>query len=181
MIALDTETTGLMRPGATELHLQPFIIEFCAIKFNEAYEVVDKLSTFIKPPVPVPDEVIKITGITNDMLVGAPRFPEVFDSIVDFFLGERLLFAHNCAFDTSMILTELKRMGMEYKFPWPPVQICTVEASKCIQNKRLKLGQLYEIATGKPEIKNAHRAEADVLAMIECIRFLKENDFICFA
>ena len=70
------------------------------------------------------------------------------------------------------------RMDKLTKFPWPCEQICTVEASFAIHNKRLKLGQLYEIATGKSSFPSAHRAKADVLAMIECMKFLKENKFI---
>lgn len=178
MIALDTETTGLARPSATELHLQPFMTEICAIKFDNNFVVQDTFLTFVRPPVPIPDEVIKITGITNDMLANAPSFPMIYDDLCNFFLGEKVMFAHNCAFDQSIIKFELQRMAREFNFPWPPHQICTVEASYPIKNKRLKLGQLYEIATGKPEIKGAHRAEADVLAMIECIKFLMENQFI---
>jgi len=178
LIALDTETTGLLRPSATEVHLQPFMIEICAIKFNEDFELLDKYTTFVKPPLPIPDEIIKITNITNEMVAKAPSFPLIYDDLCDFFLGEDTMIAHNCAFDAMIIAHELERIGMERKFPWPKNQICTVEASFPIKNKRLNLRSLYEIATGNSEFPNAHRAEADVLAMVECIKFLKENQFI---
>ena len=178
MIALDTETTGLLRPRATELHLQPFIIEICAIKFDDSYEVLDKFVSFVKPPVPIPDEVIQITNITNSMVANAPAFPLIYEDLCEFFLGEDTMFAHNCSFDARMILHELERMECQYKFPWPSNQICTVESSTPIQNKRLKLDTLYKIATGRERHRQSHRAEDDVLDMIECIQFLKEHDFI---
>jgi DNA polymerase III subunit epsilon len=178
MIAIDTETTGLLRPGATELHLQPFVIEICALKFDKDFKVTDEFTTFVKPPVPIPDEIIKITGIDNSMVQKAPSFVSIYDDLCNFFLGENVMFAHNCAFDVGILLHELQRIGFQYKFPWPPKQICTVEASYSIKNKRLRLGDLYEIATGKKEIENAHRAKSDVLAMVECIKFLSENNFI---
>jgi DNA polymerase III epsilon subunit-like protein len=168
----------LLRPSATELYLQPFIIEICAIKFNDVFEVVDKFTTFVKPPVPIPDEVIDITKITNEMAKDAPPFALVYDDLCDFFLGETDMYAHNCSFDATMILNELRRMGMETKFPWPKNQICTVEKSYPIMNKRLNLRKLYEIATGEAEFPNAHRAESDVMAMIECIKWMKENQFL---
>ena len=73
---------------------------------------------------------------------------------------------------------ELKRLGLEFNFPWPKNHICTVEKSFPIRNKRLKLEQLYEIATGKKGIKGAHRAKSDVLAMVECIVWLRKNGFL---
>ena len=178
MIALDTETTGLLRPQATELHLQPFIIEFAAAKFNNEFEIVDELQTFIKPPVPIPAEITQITNITNDMVADAPPFALFYDELCDFFLGEEYMFAHNCAFDAGMILYELRRMGVEHKFPWPKNQICTVEKSYAINNRRMNLKELHKLATGKEEIKGAHRAMNDVHAMIEGIKFLSENKFL---
>lgn len=178
MIILDTETTGLLKPSATELYLQPFMIEIAALKYNANFEIEDELVTFVKPPVPIPDEVIEITGITNEMVKNAPPFPLIYDRLCDFFLGEKTMFAHNCAFDTAIIRGELERMGLQYNFPWPSEQICTVEKSQAIANKRLKLQALYEIATGKKEFPNAHRAKADVLALAECVKFLYANDFI---
>lgn len=178
MIAIDTETTGLLKPDACEGHLQPFIIELYACKFNKQGEVLGEIETFIKPPVPVPQIVTDITGITNDMLIGAPSFIQVFPSLVDFFLGEKDVFAHNCSFDMGVLYGELKRNGLERKFPYPPRQHCTVELTECIQNKRLKLDKLYDLATdGKPR-GFAHRAKKDVLDMIECITWMIEEGFV---
>jgi DNA polymerase III epsilon subunit-like protein len=112
------------------------------------------------------------------MVASAKPFPLIYDDLCEFFLGETTMFAHNCSFDKGIILHELQRMGMEYNFPWPMHHICTVEKSFPIKNKRLKLDHLYQIATGRERHRKSHRAEDDVLDMIECIQFLKENDFL---
>ena len=177
MLVFDTETTGLLKPGATEMHLQPFLTEICILKFGEDFKITDKFESFVKPPVPVPDDIIEITGITNEMLKDAPEFPLIYDDLCDFVLGERTIYAHNCSFDISILENELARMECELKFPWPPEQICTVERSFAIRNKRLKLSVLYNIATGK-EMKHAHRASVDCAALIECVKFLKEKNFL---
>lgn len=169
--ALDTETTGLLRPEATESHLQPFIIEIYICKFDDEFNIVDEFETFIRPPVPVPEEITRITGITNDMVLNAPTFIEVYDDLVKFLLGEEVIYAQNCTFDIGMLRNELARHDLVTKFPWPVDQRCTVELSFPIQNKRLNLEKLCGFA-GIPYEKG-HRAKNDVLMMIDCIKFLR--------
>lgn len=177
MLAFDTETTGLLRPSETALHLQPFMTEIYVCKFNDKFEIYDEFETLVKPPYPIPPEITKITGITDNDLKDAPAFIEIYDELSDFFLGETELYAHNCTFDAGVLMYELKRHDLEFKFPWPKKHICTVEASLPIKNKRMKLGDLHLLATGK-ELKNAHRAKNDVVGMVKCIKWLKENGFV---
>lgn len=177
MLATDTETTGLLKPEQTQLHLQPFVTEIYICKFNDKFEVIDEFDTLIKPPFPIPEFIQRLTNITNEMVADAPEFIEIYDDLCDFVRGEEIIFAHNASFDTGVIRYELERHDLQYKFPWPSRQLCTVELSEPIQNKRLKLHQLYEIATGKKEIIGAHRAKTDVLAMVECIKWLNQHGF----
>lgn len=176
MLAFDTETTGLLRPDATELHLQPFIIEIYVCKFNDDFKIYDEFETFLKPPVPVSEEITKITGITNDHVRNAPEFIEIYDELCGFFKGEDKIFAHNCTFDINMLVNSLRRHNLQYKFPWPKEQICTVEASECIENKRQSLEKLCALAG--IEYEKGHRAKVDVLLMLECIKWLHEQELI---
>jgi len=178
MLAFDTETTGLLKPDACELHLQPSITEIYIAKFDKDFDIVDEFKSFVNPGVPLPAMITKITGITDEMLADAPSFVDIYDDLSDFVLGEDKIFAHNCAFDIGMLKNELKRISKEFNFPWPKNQVCTVVESFPIKNRRLKLVQLHEIATGKKEIVGAHRAKTDVMAMIECIKWLKNEGFI---
>ena len=177
MLAFDTETTDLLKPEATELCLQPFIIEIYIAKFNHDFEIIDEFETFVKPPLPIPEHITKINGITDEMVKNAPSFVQIFDDLCDFVLGEKTIFAHNASFDLCMFEVEMRRMGTATQFPWPPNQICTVEASFPINNKRMKLGDLHKLATGT-ELLNAHRAKNDVLGMIRCIKWLKEKELV---
>lgn len=177
MLAFDTETTGLLKPDLCELWLQPHITEIYIAKFDWKGVIIDEFETYLKPPVPIPDDVIEITGITNEMVADAPKFIQIYDSLCDFVRGEKTIFAHNCSFDIGMLCVELQRHDLENKFPWPSNQICTVEASFPIKNKRMKLGDLYYMATGT-KLEGSHRARQDVLGMIEVILFLNKNGFI---
>lgn len=177
MLALDNETTGLLKPDAIELKFQPYITEIYMCEFNFDGEIGKEFYSLVKPPVPIPEIVSKITGIDDNMVRKAPTFIEIYDDLSDFVLGHKTIFAHNCAFDINTIRTELIRHELEFNFPYPPYQVCTVEASFSIMNKRLDLQKLYTICTGKT-IDSRHRAKGDVHAMIECIVWLKKEGFI---
>ncbi len=178
MIAFDTETTGLLLPSATDLHLQPYIIEIYAIKFDADFKPYGEFYSRVKPPVPIPPKITQITGLADADVKHSPSFVQIYDDLSDFFRGEKTVFAHNCSFDIGMLRNELQRYGWEYKFPWPSNHVCTVEASHPIKNRRMRLSELHELATGLPEIQNAHRAKDDVLALVKCIMWLAKNGFV---
>lgn len=177
MLGFDTETTGLLRPELSELHLQPSLIEIYVCKFDEDFKVYDEFESYVKPLLPIPEVITKITGIDDSMVKHAPSFIEIYDDLCDFFLGEETIFGHNASFDIDIVANELRRVDKLLHFPWPKNHLCTVELSQPINNKRMKLGDLYKLITGK-EIQNAHRAKGDVLAMVECLPWLKENGFL---
>ncbi len=178
MIFLDLETTGLLKPGASELIFQPFITEIYAVKLNDkTFEFQSSIDTFIKPPVPIPEHITKITGITDDTVAGAPKFIEIYQQLVDLWIGERTSVGHNVTFDLGVIWCELARCELEVRFPWTPEQICTVEKSFSLENKRLKLSDLHIYATGNPHF-GAHRAKNDVYALITCFMWMKEQGLV---
>jgi len=168
---LDTETTGLLEAVGTPLSIQPHMIEICAIQFDDNGEVASKFESLIRPPIPIPDHIPKINGITNAMVANSPTFPEVYRKIVEVFFGSHTVIAHNLTFDEGILINELKRIGKEYHFPYPPIKFCTVEQSMWVKGFRLKNNELYKIATGK-EIDGAHRAKNDVLATYESYKWL---------
>lgn len=178
MIVLDTETTGLLKPGAADIGMQPYITELYACKITPDFEFIGEIETLIKPPIPIGEDTIKITGITNEMVADAPSFIQLYDQLADFFLGETIMVAHNAPFDAGVLAWELTRYGLEFKFPWPKRHICTVEASMPIKGKRLKLSKLHELATGRPHDDGAHRAKDDVMALVRGFKWLVEEGYV---
>lgn len=172
MIFGDLETTGLLKPDVNELRYQPYITELYFVKLDwnletQQFDFVDEIETFVKPPIPISEEITRITGITDLMLMNARPFPSVYPALCDFFLGETTFVAHNVSFDLGVLLCELRRMGREYQFPWTMRQLCTVELSMQLEHKRLSLGKLHEYFFGAPHA-DAHRARNDVEAMVRC-------------
>lgn len=176
----DTETTGLLKPNAVSTKEQPFIAEFYGCTINEDFEIVKEFDTFIKPPIPLSDEITKITGITNEMVANAPVFADVYPELCNLFEGARCLVAHNASFDVSMLANELLRIDKLIHFPWPQHHICTIERSIHLKGHRLSLTKLHELATGHP-LQNAHRAKADVFGLVRCFHWLVEEGYVKFS
>ena len=174
MIVFDLETTGLPLAEGADLNLQPRITEFGAIKLDEDLKEIDVIEFLVNPGIPLDPKITKITGLTDDMLKDQKPFIARLDQIVDFFLGERILVAHNLPFDRAILKFELERVGRILSFPWPPEQICTVEVGETVWNKKRKLGDIYLEVTGQ-EHKGAHRSIADVRALIEIGKWYKKE------
>lgn len=178
-IVLDTETTGLVKPMMVPLEKQPYITELYMLKLD-GMKIIDQWSSLIKPPIPCPEEVVKITSITDEMLASEPPFHEVYYPIAKFCLGVERWVMHNAAFDKAMFMVELGRINKRANFPWPLEDYCTVENSRHLSKtlrqdgspKWMSLTELHELATGKPHDAGAHRAEADVMATYRCYKFL---------
>ena len=71
MIAIDIETTGL-NPKEDK------ITEIAGVRF-EGNVVLDEFQSLVNPNRPIPQNVIHLTHITNDMVRGAPQVLEVIE------------------------------------------------------------------------------------------------------
>lgn len=175
MIIFDTETTGFIMSADAPLHTQPKIIELFAIKLDDRTdEIVEELSLLFDPKMTLPDEIVKITGITDDLVRGVGEFSSHVESIQDFWIGQRASSGHNVTFDLDMVEIELRRIGAVNKFPWTPRRICTVECSEHYQGRRLKLIDLHTHLFGVG-FEAAHRAENDVRATYRCFIEMKKR------
>ena len=177
MIVFDLETTGLPKAEGADLDLQPHITEFGAIKLDEDLNEIGVLEFMCNPGIPLDPKIIKITGITDEDLKDKKPFVAMLDEVCEFFLGERILVAHNLPFDRTVLKFELERLGRVTSFPWPPKQICTVEVGETIWNKKRKLVDIYFEVTGK-EHKGAHRAIADVRALIDVVKWYNKESHL---
>jgi DNA polymerase III epsilon subunit-like protein len=164
VIFFDTETTGFPR-DALPLDEQPRIIEIALVKVDTLGEVVARFESLVNPGMVLPEEIVRITKITDAMLRDAPTFPRIAKDLVDFFLGERELVAHNVFFDVRMLALELERMNWLTRFPWPHVHIDTQPMSG-----RRKLNDWAKALLGDSYSPQAHRAMGDVGMLMDCWR-----------
>lgn len=167
MIALifDTETSGLVSNRTLRLDRQPEIIEFTGMLTNlKTGRVKKKLDQLIRPKNSLSEEIIKITGLTDEKLKDAPAFIDVAQNISSMIESAPLVIAHNATFDRDMVDIEFDRLGK--KLSWPKV-VCTVEQTIHFKGHRLSLTDLHLHLFEEP-FEGAHRAASDVKALLKC-------------
>jgi len=155
MIVFDIETTGLSNRTAR-------IIEIGAVKIKSG-KILESFDIFVDPETEIPEEITRLTSITNDDVKGAPKEREALEMFLAF-AGERLLIAHNANFDVGFIRVAAERQEIPFNNPY----LDTLGLSKYV-NPELKNHKLdtivehYEIGEF-----HHHRAsdDAEVLAKI---------------
>ena len=165
-VAFDLETTGLS--SRTDR-----IIEIGAVIMKNGEEI-DRFQTFVDPERPLEKKIIDLTGITDDMLKGAPKIEEVLPKFLEF-VGDRVLVAHNSDFDTGFIRAECNRLGYEYNYTSADTLI--LSQNLLPQLNKFKLN-IVSNALSLPDF-NHHRAADDSvtcgLIMTRLMRMLEED------
>ena len=102
-VCFDLETTGLDAR-------KDVITEIGAVVYRDGQVTEEVFSTFVDPGRPIPFEVSRLTGITDDMVRGAPSQEEAIRQFLAFVDG-RPLAAHNAGFDVGFLSEGCRRMG----------------------------------------------------------------------
>ena len=159
-VAFDLETTGLS-PKTDK------IIEIGAVLMQGGREL-DRFQTFVDPGCKLRQETIDLTGITDDMLVGAPKIEEALPKFLEF-VGDHVLVAHNADFDTSFIRAACNDLG--YPYHYTSADTLVLSQNLMTQLNRFKLDIVAD-ALSLPEF-NHHRAADDaVICGLIMVRFL---------
>lgn len=168
----DTETTALIYNSVRPLAKQPHIVEFYGAMVDDAGERFDELEFLCKPPIALPEETTRITGLTEADLKDAKPFSAYADEVIRFIEMSDGVVAHNLGYDWAMVENELKRIDRTVK--WPIRRICTVENTEHLIGRRLKLTDLHAhlFGEGFPE---AHRARNDAEATVRCFLELRQR------
>src|SRR5439155_1206048 len=88
-IVVDTETTGL-RPGPDR------VIEIAALRLRGG-KVIETFQSLVNPGRRIPPFIVKFTGITQDMVAGAPTAQEIFPDFLRF-IEDTTIVGHNVGF-----------------------------------------------------------------------------------
>lgn len=108
-IVFDTETTGVF-PDHPEAEFRDRIVEIGCVELVNLERTGREFHVYLNPDRSVPDEVVRVHGLTREFLAQHKRFAEVADQFLEF-IGDAPLVAHNAAFDQGFMNAELRRMG----------------------------------------------------------------------
>lgn len=156
---IDIETTGgsPKRDKITEI----------AIFIHNGTEILDEFTTLVNPEKLIPPYITQLTGITNEMVEGAPKFYEVAKRIVE--LTENNIFvAHNVNFDYRFIQSEFERLG----YAFSRKKICTVKLSRKLVPSRRSYSLGNVCRDLGISIEGRHRAAGDALATVKLLEIL---------
>ncbi len=147
-IIFDIETTGLSFKNCG-------ITQIGALKYKNG-DIIGEFSTFVNPNMPIPENIVRLTGITDDMVKDAPCEREAVESFLEF-CGDRMLVAHNANFDISFIT----RVANDNEIPFNNAYLDTVALSRFINSDINKhtldtLAKYYQLGEF-----DHHKADAD--------------------
>lgn len=165
LVVVDLETTG---GSATNDR----ITEIGAVKIRGG-EVLGEFATLVDPGLPIPPQIVALTGITEAMVYDAPRIDEVLPSFIEFARGS-ILVAHNARFDMSFLRQNALRLHLQWPFS---ATLCTVTMARRILGRdeaptvRLSaLADLFDVT-----VRPTHRALDDARATVEVFHHLLER------
>jgi DNA polymerase-3 subunit epsilon len=160
---VDIETTGSYAAGAgiTEI----------AIVITDGEEILHSWTSLVNPHRPIPRFIQQLTGITSELVEGAPAFSELAAHIHEL-LQDKVFVAHNVNFDYSFVKHHLEQCG----FALHARKLCTVRLARKIKPGfgKYGLGRLcHTLGIGHEE---QHRAYGDAAATARLFCLLKAAD-----
>ena len=156
---LDIETTGLSKNTDK-------ITEFGIIKVKNG-ERLGEFECFVNPEKEIPQRVVEVTNITNDMVKDAETIDKVLPKVLDF-VKDTVLVAHNATFDIGFIKHNADQLGLEFN----PTYIDSLPLAKELfpHFKKFKLGIIADNLG--IEVDVAHRALADVDTLVKVMEVM---------
>ena len=151
---LDLETTGIS--FRTEK-----ITEVGIMKVKNG-QVIDQFECFVNPEKPIPEEVVEITHITDEMVKDAQTIDQVMPKILEF-IGNDVIVAHNADFDVGFLKYNSEQLG--YKLENTYIDTLRLAKDLFPDFKRYKLGLIADKLDIKVEV--AHRALDDVDTLVK--------------
>ena len=165
-VVFDIETTGFSPVNNR-------IIEIGAVKVSGG-EIVDRYSAFVNPDVPIPFEIEKLTGINDEMVMGAPMIDVILPQFLEFCQG-CVMVAHNASFDMSFIIENARRIGLNTEYTY----VDTVAIARVLLPNQAKHTLDAVAKTLNVSLENHHRAvddaEATAHIFVKFIPMLREN------
>jgi DNA polymerase III epsilon subunit family exonuclease len=168
----DLEFVVLDVEAAQERKMPARIVEIGAYRVR-AGEVLDEFETLVNPETNMPKFLANLTGISDEMLMSAPKFGEVARAFLNF-IGDSVLVAHNANFDLPLLNREIGRVFPGHRLR--NAHLCTVDLARRLvpqlESHRLdSVAAYFQVA-----IPRRHRAADDALATARI--FLKLLDYL---
>jgi DNA polymerase-3 subunit epsilon len=167
-VVTDIETTGLS-PERNR------VTEVACVSLLDG-EIAARSRTLVNPEQFIPQQIQQMTGITNAMVLAAPKGGEIFPEVRSWFPDGAVFVAHNAQFDHNFLQASFGRYGLS---PLRNSVVCTIRLAKRLMPKQkgYSLGNLAGYFGIK--IRGRHTAlgdaEATARLLAEFLDMLQEE------
>ena len=151
-VVFDLETTGLS-------FTEDAITEIGAAIYRDG-KMEQTFQTFVDPERRLSRKITDLTGITDDMLRGAPKLSEAIPAFLAF-CGDRPLAAHNADFDVSFVKEACRKLGISFQPTYLDTLVMAQGLLPSLSKHKLNL---VADALGLPAF-NHHRAVDDAMTV----------------
>lgn len=158
IVFFDLEATGLNIA-------KDKIVEIGIIKILEDNSEI-KFTKRINPEITIPQETIDIHGISNDDIKDEPTFKDLAQEIKEFIGNADLAGYNSNKFDIPLLLEEFIRAGIDFSMD---DRNCVDVQNIFHKMEKRTLEAAYQFYC-QQELKNAHSAEADIIATYEVLK-----------
>lgn len=161
-VVVDIETTG----GKAQWHR---VTEIGAVRVRDG-KIIEEWSSLVNPGRRIPQAIVALTGITDEMVADAPAFETIADEFRAF-VGDAVFVAHRATFDYGFLKAEYERLEQVFRCP----TLCTV-----VTARRVFPGfKSYGLANLSRELgvslDSHHRALCDARATAEILILINEK------
>lgn len=154
-LVIDVEATGFV---ANEHR----IIEIAVVGLDSSHA---HLHTYLDPECSIPEHIVNMTNITDDMVRGAPKFRDIAPRLHELISGAEAVVGYNPQYDRRMIVGEFNRLGDLITPPRWPILVCAKRMWDIFEPKEeRKLQNAYKRFVNDEGFEGAHGALADTIA-----------------
>ena len=162
-VVFDLETTGLSR-------FKDKITEIGAVRVKNG-EITEEFNELVNPEQIIPEKVVELTGITNEMVMDKPKIDKILPKFLEF-AKDTILVGQNSDFDIGFVKENARQLSLDFA----PIYMDTLPMARALFTDMARFS-LDKIAR-KLNIPafNHHRASDDARATAQI--FIKMYDMI---
>lgn len=168
-VVIDTETTGLSVDEGDR------VVEVGAIELLNGKPSGKEFRKLINPECDIPEKVVKIHNISNEVVENEPIFAKIADELIQFIKNAPLI-GHNLTFDINMLENEFKIAGKKDILIGREAIDTLAEARKLVKTDSHTLSDLCtHFKINDASRKDGHGALIDAKLDAELLQKLKES------